>query len=281
VKSGSGASAWKSSQTEETDNDGSHTHNLSETGGDQPHNIVQPSIVFNVEMKFARGTDGDLTNHAPALGGSQASAAPSCQIIKTAASDSEDGVYWLDVTGGDTSDAFQAYCDMTSEGGGWTMIAAQFEQDPVLDWNEGIQPDYDPTLATSKGFALDTDRLPAHSEIAFGQQFTATYVDYADFVYSTGNIDLQTIVGKKAADEYHVFRSDTHFYHACNADMSLNTDTSGIYVDQLGIEKVGGGGNLDWCFTPAHNLPHWRGRTMLGVQLHQTNETYAWTLWVR
>ena len=43
---------------------------------------------------------------------------------------------------------------------GWTMLAAQYEADPVTDWNEGIQSDYDPSLVTTKGFALSQSELP-------------------------------------------------------------------------------------------------------------------------
>ena len=44
-----------------------------------------------------------------------------CQDWKMQGNFSEDGMYWLDPDGGSHSNAFLAYCDMTSYKGGWTM----------------------------------------------------------------------------------------------------------------------------------------------------------------
>ncbi len=49
---GSGGSRGDSSVTRNTSSTGSHTHSIQSTGGDQPHPIVQPTLFFNVEMKY-------------------------------------------------------------------------------------------------------------------------------------------------------------------------------------------------------------------------------------
>ena len=62
----------------------------------------------------------DIASDA-ASGGSQATAAASCNALHTADPSLPDGAYWIDPNGGSTADAFQAWCEMDEHGGGWTL----------------------------------------------------------------------------------------------------------------------------------------------------------------
>jgi len=65
--------------------------------------------------------DGTADNDETVLGAAEDCPADSCEdILDTRTSTPSDGDYWIDPAG---SGAFEIFCDMTSEGGGWTLVA--------------------------------------------------------------------------------------------------------------------------------------------------------------
>lgn len=199
----------------------------------------------------------------------------SCKEILDSGNSTGSGIYSIIVN----EQEFNVYCDMTSAGGGWTMVVAQFEQDPVTNWDEGIQSDYDPSLNSGKGFALSSQEIPSHTETAFGKNTVATDVDAVTFNYTTGPISLTVVTSNLTGTSYHINRNlDSHYvYH--DPDAFIGTNNPEWYETLTFDETVIRG--HDWAFGPNVTSPDVRGYAHGGSKVSSTLESFAWTVWVR
>jgi hypothetical protein len=203
----------------------------------------------------------------------------SCKSILDAGGSTGSGVYTITPNGGPEIDV---YCDMTADGGGWTLIAAQFETDALANWNEGIQPDYDPTLSAKKSLTLSSSEIPAHTQVAFGKHLQPTAVDFFNGTYTTGDIPKTTVSGLKTGKNFHLHRSSNHYYGYHDPDGATTTTTYPFWFNTLTFDEVGVQG-FNWAFGPngrSHDVDI-AGYAMQGVKVTNTVEDYAWTVWVR
>ena len=202
----------------------------------------------------------------------------SCEDIYQSNNASVSGVFTVD----NGSKEYSVYCHF--ENGGWTLVAAQFEDNPI-DWNEGIQPDYAPDLSTRQSFTLNTSELPSHSRVLFekidsvGQAGFNGFNDWLNIQYTTGNIAL-SLISTTIGDQYYIHRDSNQFYGWHNPEEALYQNTQPEWQNTLTVDAYGRRG-LSYAFSPNQNIQQARGFSWDGVDFHSTLESSAWVIWVR
>ncbi|KAL9960629.1 hypothetical protein ACROYT_G034113 [Oculina patagonica] len=88
------------------------SHSLITARGLEKHKVL--------DMKYTRGTYKLADDSKKGI--CQESPVLNCQDLKQKAPLLGSGVYWIDPDGGSHGNAFQAYCDQQTDGGGWTLV---------------------------------------------------------------------------------------------------------------------------------------------------------------
>ncbi len=181
----------------DSDGDGHGDPNATTTSCNQPGGYVagaddcddSDGAVNPSATELCDGLDNDCdgtVDGVGSLGSGAVCAGESCQAILTALPGSGDGTYWLDPDQ-DGSGAFETYCDMTSDGGGWTLVGLvhRANQASVHEPDDWFTNGYDATALTTN---TSTDNA---SPSAFGVAAFSGYIASQGGVQSRFSLHAQ------------------------------------------------------------------------------------------
>ncbi|NUN16176.1 MAG: hypothetical protein HUU55_21325 [Myxococcales bacterium] len=196
-------------------------------------------------------------------GCTKATAQTSCQNLLNAGQTSS-GLYWIDLTGGDPSDATRIYCDMDNAGGGWAVLynsvgtvngsTTAFWQIPYLlrmtpKGTSGIGDNYyNPAYyLTGTQYAEIFEDLNRKTIVAFVASVTGFNPTTMRFINpnlisgNSGNYGCQFAAGWSAVD----YDGDTEGGSNCSESYcNVTQHYCGCWNSNIGCDADNSGGNV-------------------------------------
>lgn len=167
-----------------------------------------------------------------------------------------DGLYWV-YPGGSNSSPYQVYCDMTTDGGGWMLIARSAPSVNLggenWGWKGGaVGSINDFSKAYQLGWGEIWDGNATFTSFIFGNQRTNADNSWGPFIYKVSSINYSTFFGSDTQQSYtnSTIKSNTAVYGTADfpgMQQAVGYTTTGtnnnIYYmrDCCGFYTLGGG----------------------------------------
>jgi len=200
-------------------------------------------------------------------GASQASAGESCKAILDDGYSTGDGIYWINPDGGSTTNAFQVYCDMTTDGGGWTKI--EYASDLPHQNQFGGAPDTSRWLDNDFSLALTDQQInDIRSVSTEGKQvYHGTCEGVIHYRYQTSNYSyafgFRFHNGDETAYEQQTYPSTdiTIPYDGCSANNNNVMDYTEFEIKDVRVPVINvhsrDNGAGEEFGSPLTNYPAW------------------------
>lgn len=187
-------------------------------------------------------------------GDTQDCAATTCQAIRSVYTSSNTGIYWISPDGGT---AYQAYCEMSTDGGGWTLLGTVFGGDSN-NWN------------TEFGNWSNTSTLGSAST-PFQDFKSEAWVDYdlsgAEVLIErryNGTMQSQTRLSNNCLHNkshfYQLFTTWDTSLRCGRSDITVITPASTVtglsaagYQEGVGANGMDGSSTNGWCWNGGDN----------------------------